>query len=130
MFSKCSLCIGIVFKATETWDLTARRFINYRSFKPILRLIPMFDAPASQHWAIWALANLTSTDSKFFRQTYVISFFFYFRGIVKYFLEEKYCAYVCNEGGVPLLEVVEKDPRSSDSMRKLASIVLENIRRW
>uniref|UniRef100_A0A0N5AFQ0 Zyg eleven-related protein 1 n=1 Tax=Syphacia muris TaxID=451379 RepID=A0A0N5AFQ0_9BILA len=93
-----------IIKATETWDLSAKRYINYKSFKPILRLIPMFDSPASQHWAIWALANLTSTD------------------------KERYCAYVCNEGGLPLLELVEKDSRSSENMKKLAAVVLENIR--
>ncbi|VDK18869.1 unnamed protein product [Anisakis simplex] len=95
-----------IIKATESWDLEARRFINYRSFKPILRLIPMFDAQASQHWAIWALANLTSTD------------------------RDKYCAYVRNEGGVPLLELVANDARSSARMRKLANIVLRNINDW
>uniref|UniRef100_A0A915BJH5 Zyg eleven-related protein 1 n=1 Tax=Parascaris univalens TaxID=6257 RepID=A0A915BJH5_PARUN len=95
-----------IIRATESWDLKARRFINYRSFKPILRLIPMFDAPASQHWAIWALANLTSTD------------------------RDKYCAYVCNEGGVPLLQLVVNDLRSSLRMRELANIVLKNIFDW
>ncbi len=51
-----------IVHATDSWSLEAKRFINYRSFRPILRLIPMFESPASQHWAIWALANLTSTD--------------------------------------------------------------------
>ncbi|KAL4002317.1 hypothetical protein ACH3XW_2960 [Acanthocheilonema viteae] len=95
-----------IIKATNTWDLEAKRFINYRSFKPILRLIPMFDAPASQHWAIWALANLTSTD------------------------RDKYCAYVLHEGGIPLLQQVASDERSSDKMRSLATIVLKNITEW
>uniref|UniRef100_A0A8R1TZP5 Zyg eleven-related protein 1 n=1 Tax=Onchocerca volvulus TaxID=6282 RepID=A0A8R1TZP5_ONCVO len=95
-----------IIKATNTWDLEAKRFINYRSFKPILRLIPMFDAPASQHWAIWALANLTSTD------------------------REKYCAYVLHEGGIPLLQQVASDERSSEKMRSLANIVLKNISEW
>ncbi|CAG9540554.1 unnamed protein product [Cercopithifilaria johnstoni] len=95
-----------IIRATNTWDLEAKRFINYRSFKPILRLIPMFDAPASQHWAIWALANLTSTD------------------------RDKYCAYVLHEGGIPLLQQVAGDERSSDKMRSLATIVLKNITEW
>ncbi|VDO39204.1 unnamed protein product, partial [Onchocerca flexuosa] len=95
-----------IIKATNTWDLEAKRFINYRSFKPILRLIPMFDAPASQHWAIWALANLTSTD------------------------RDKYCAYVLHEGGIPLLQQVASDERSSEKMRSLANIVLRNISEW
>ena len=38
----------------------------YRSFKPILRLLESRDAPASQYWATWALANLTKVYRKFF----------------------------------------------------------------
>ena len=38
----------------------------YRSFKPILRLLESCDAPASQYWAAWALANLTKVYRKFF----------------------------------------------------------------
>ncbi|VDN05923.1 unnamed protein product [Thelazia callipaeda] len=109
-WSKVSVSRAVVMdkiiKATDTWDLKAKRFINYRSFKPILRLIPMFDAPASQHWAIWALANLTSTD------------------------RDKYCAFVLYEGGIPLLEKVVSDERSSQKMRQLAEIILTNIVCW
>ncbi|VDN26372.1 unnamed protein product [Gongylonema pulchrum] len=86
--------------------MQARRFINYRSFRPILRLIPMVDSPASQQWAIWALANLTTTD------------------------KTKYCPYVVHEGGVPLLEQVVNDSRSTKRMRELANIVLANISDW
>ncbi|MFH4984947.1 hypothetical protein AB6A40_011656 [Gnathostoma spinigerum] len=95
-----------VVEAVESWDLKTKRFINYRSFKPILRLIPMFDSPASQHWAVWALANLTSTDP------------------------EKYCAYVFNEGGVPLLNQVVSDNRSTLKMKELARVVLRNLIVW
>ena len=51
--------------AIERWNLTAERNINYRSFEPILRLIKVSHTPQCQHWAVWALANLTSVDSKF-----------------------------------------------------------------
>jgi len=44
-----------IARATRQWDLTAKRFINYRSFKPILRLVPLFHSAGSQHWACWAL---------------------------------------------------------------------------
>ena len=61
-------------EATEDWPLTARRFINYRcvektvvkistfrSFGPILRLVDLtLGSSASTHWAVWALANLTT----------------------------------------------------------------------
>ncbi|XP_055335610.1 protein zer-1 homolog [Paramacrobiotus metropolitanus] len=45
--------------AINRWPLRSKRNINYRSFEPILRLIPWAHSPASQHWACWALANLT-----------------------------------------------------------------------
>lgn len=50
--------------AIERWNLTAERNINYRSFEPILRLVKVMHTPQCQHWAVWALANLTSVDSK------------------------------------------------------------------
>ena len=50
--------------AIERWDLSASRNINYRSFEPILRLVRVGHTPQCQHWAIWALANLTRVDGK------------------------------------------------------------------
>ncbi|KAI1704300.1 zyg eleven-related protein 1 [Ditylenchus destructor] len=95
-----------IIRATGTWDLSARRYINYRSFKPILRLLPMFQSPGSQHWAVWALANLTSTDLA------------------------KYCRYVEEEGGEELLRVLAIDDRPSPKIRELAGIVLTNMDSW
>uniref|UniRef100_A0A8R1DWR5 Armadillo repeat-containing protein 8 n=1 Tax=Caenorhabditis japonica TaxID=281687 RepID=A0A8R1DWR5_CAEJA len=92
-----------IVKATSAWKLSTRRFINYRSFRPILRLLPLYHAYASQHWAVWALANLTTTDG------------------------EKYCAYVRDEGGVPLLEELSVNKSTTPDIRKLARTVLENI---
>ncbi|CAI4231207.1 unnamed protein product [Auanema sp. JU1783] len=99
---RCEVMASIV-KATTRWKLDTRRFINYRSFRPILRLLPLWDAYASQHWAVWALANLTTTDGP------------------------KYCSYVTNEGGLPLLTDLVKDQRTGDNTRKLARMVLSNI---
>ena len=96
----------LIMQATKNWDLKARRFINYRSFKPILRLLPQWHAVGSQQWAVWALANLTTTD------------------------KQKYCRFVVDEGGVELLEQLVSDPRSVDSIRDLAGIVLQNIEEW
>lgn len=93
-----------IVEATSTWKLATRRFINYRSFRPILRLLPLYHAYASQHWAVWALANLTTTDG------------------------EKYCAYVRDEGGVPLLEELADNPNTTSEIRRLARTVLDNIR--
>lgn len=95
-----------VVKATETWRLDTRRFINYRSFRPIIRLLPLWHAYASQHWAVWALANLTTTDGA------------------------KYCAYVADEGGIPLLQELVSDARTTEPVRRLAKVVLVNIESW
>lgn len=45
--------------AIERWSLSTERNINYRSFEPILGLVRCYETPECQHWAIWALANLT-----------------------------------------------------------------------
>ena len=50
--------------AIERWNLNTKRNINYRSFEPILRLVRVQDTPQCQHWAVWALANLTRVDCK------------------------------------------------------------------
>ncbi|MEQ2157688.1 Protein zer-1, partial [Goodea atripinnis] len=49
-----------MWEAIQSWDVSSRRNINYRSFEPILRLLPQSIAPVSQHWATWALYNLVS----------------------------------------------------------------------
>jgi len=55
--------------AIRRWDLDSRRNINYRSFEPILRLVrSAHHTPQCQHWAVWALANLTRVD----RESYFI----------------------------------------------------------
>lgn len=46
-------------KAIERWNLNTERNINYRSFEPILGLVRCYETPECQHWAVWALANLT-----------------------------------------------------------------------
>lgn len=53
-------------KAIEKWDLSTERNINYRSFEPILALLKVQHTPECQHWAAWALANLTSVYRKYF----------------------------------------------------------------
>jgi hypothetical protein len=66
----------------------------------------MFESSGSQHWAVWALANLTTTDGA------------------------KYCRYVCEEGGIGLLELVVYDESSPARVRDLAKLVLRNIEIW
>lgn len=49
-------------KNIERWDLATDRNINYRSMEPIFRLVRCFHQPQCQHWAVWALANLTKVS--------------------------------------------------------------------
>lgn len=46
--------------AIRRWDIKSERNINYRSFEPILGLVRCYETPECQHWAVWALANLTN----------------------------------------------------------------------
>lgn len=50
--------------AIVRWDIKSDRNINYRSFEPILGLVRCYDTPQCQHWAVWALANLTQVTTK------------------------------------------------------------------
>lgn len=51
-------------KNIERWDLATDRNINYRSMEPIFRLVRCFHQPQCQHWAVWALANLTKVGAR------------------------------------------------------------------
>jgi Zyg-11 family protein len=83
--------------------LNCKRYINYRSFGPILRLLPFFSSPGSQVWALFAIANLTSTD------------------------KEKYCEFVVRENGIPLIQNILNDVRSTQQMINFAKVILENV---
>lgn len=100
-----------VVAATKAWNLRQKRFINYRSFGPILRLLRLdgVASPASLHWGVWALANLTTVDGN------------------------KYCEFVRREGGEPLLSAILACPDGalvSADVQHLARIVLHNILLW
>ncbi|KAM3825527.1 protein zer-1 homolog isoform 1-T2 [Vipera latastei] len=69
-----------MWAAIQRWDVNSRRNINYRSFEPILRLLPQWISPVSQHWATWALYNLVSV------------------------YPDKYCPLLIKEGGLLLLQ--------------------------
>uniref|UniRef100_A0A7N8X6H8 Protein zer-1 homolog n=1 Tax=Mastacembelus armatus TaxID=205130 RepID=A0A7N8X6H8_9TELE len=88
-----------MWDAIQSWDVSSRRNINYRSFEPILRLLPQSISPVSQHWATWALYNLVSV------------------------YPSKYCPLLIKEGGVNLLEKVleleSSQPETKDMARKV-----------
>lgn len=94
--------------AIERWDINTKRNINYRSFEPILRLVRVSHTPQCQHWAVWALANLTRVD-------------------------QKYCSLIEEEGGLGLLEELinsNSPPVPYERVLDLAAIVRENVANW
>ena len=96
-------------RAIEGWSLDTKRNINYRSFEPILRLLRVHHTPQCQHWAVWALANLTNVDA------------------------EKYCSLVESEGGLILLEeLINSNVPQLPYQRviDLASVVRNNVTKW
>ncbi|XP_075991413.1 protein zer-1 homolog isoform X2 [Anticarsia gemmatalis] len=95
-----------VAAAVERWDLHAERNINYRSFEPILSLLHAHHTPQCQHWAVWALANLTTV------------------------YPDKYCNLVESEGGLRLLNELLARPTPYDLIKKLASIVINNCAKY
>uniref|UniRef100_A0A671YG48 Zyg-11 related, cell cycle regulator n=1 Tax=Sparus aurata TaxID=8175 RepID=A0A671YG48_SPAAU len=90
-----------MWDAIQSWDVSSRRNINYRSFEPILRLLPQSISPVSQHWATWALFNLVSV------------------------YPSKYCPLLIKEGGISLLEKVLKldssQPETKDMIHNTAA---------
>lgn len=55
-----------VMTAVNSWNIDCPRYVNYRSFSPILGLIHRGVKEAS-HWAIWALLNLIQYDGDYRR---------------------------------------------------------------
>uniref|UniRef100_A0A672H258 Protein zer-1 homolog n=1 Tax=Salarias fasciatus TaxID=181472 RepID=A0A672H258_SALFA len=94
-----------MWDAIQSWDVSSRRNINYRSFEPILRLLPQSISPVSQHWATWALYNLVSV------------------------YPSKYCPLLIKEGGMSLLENVLELDSSQPETKDMASPSHKNVRR-
>ncbi|XP_069465285.1 protein zer-1 homolog [Ambystoma mexicanum] len=88
--------------AIQSWDFSSRRNINYRSFEPILRLLPQGVSPVSQHWATWALFNLVSV------------------------YPDKYCPLLIKEGGMPLLKELVAMTTARQETKDMAWKVLEH----
>ncbi|KAK7142980.1 hypothetical protein R3I93_014206 [Phoxinus phoxinus] len=90
-----------MWAAIQSWDVSSRRNINYRSFEPILRLLAQSGAPVSQHWATWALYNLVSV------------------------YPGKYCPLLMKEGGVILLKRVLDLESSHQETKEMARKVMD-----
>ncbi|KAJ8285759.1 hypothetical protein GJAV_G00030610 [Gymnothorax javanicus] len=91
-----------MWRAIQSWDVNSHRNINYRSFEPILRLLPQSIAPVSQHWATWALYNLVSV------------------------YPSKYCPLLIKEGGIALLQKVLELETSDKETKDMAQKVMEH----
>ncbi|KAL1232239.1 Zyg eleven-related protein [Trichinella spiralis] len=91
-----------IIKVVRQWPLDSRRYINYRSFEPIIRLLRVSDNPAVHLWAVWALANLTTVNGR------------------------KYVDFVIREQALDLIKNIADDPKSSADLKHYASVVLYN----
>ncbi|XP_037081372.1 protein zer-1 homolog [Pollicipes pollicipes] len=99
----CAEVMSRLERAIRAWNVAAERSINYRSLRPIIRLLRC-DVPESQLWAAWALANLTQA------------------------MPERYGRMVEDEGGARLLRIVAQSGDDSYLVR-LAQQCLDNVQR-
>jgi len=123
-------------QAIESWDLNAERNINYRSFGPLLRLLDVYHTPPCQHWAAWALANLTKVYCTYaililiyaesFKESAPFVSCYFMLDMISDFLAFKYCALVVKEGGLEKLHTVIADSRPYERIKELANLVIEN----
>ena len=87
------------------WRINSKRNINYRSFEPILRLLKVDDElTQAQHWAVFALANLTRVYSS------------------------KYCPLLKEDGGDLILQKLLLRSDVPDEIRTLAVITMKQFR--
>nr|CAD7260997.1 unnamed protein product [Timema shepardi] len=92
--------------AINRWDLRTERNINYRSFEPISYLAKIYHTPQCQHWAVWALANLTTV------------------------YPAKYCFLLESEGGLTLLQEIIQHDQPYGQIKELAMMVIKNCRQF
>ncbi|XP_078687533.1 protein zer-1 homolog isoform X1 [Branchiostoma floridae x Branchiostoma belcheri] len=98
------LVLDRMVQAIQRWDVATKRNINYRSFEPILKLLYHYDTPQVQHWAVWALTNLTKV------------------------YPERYVQLLRDEGGLPLLETILTSPQPYPRVKELVTMVLATCR--
>jgi len=100
-------------RAINRWQIDSKRNINYRSFEPIIRLLPVSHTPECQLWAVWAIANLTKVSPG------------------------KYCSLVVEEGGLRAVDAIlassqEPDPcnQTRTDVVHFAQQVRNNVNNW
>lgn len=112
--------------AIDRWNLNVERNINYRSFEPILGLVRCYETPECQHWAVWALANLTSVRNRYdWMQIQIFTNQFQSR-LQVYPL--KYCRLVEEERGIELLNELLAHEKPNERIKELTRIVIRNCR--
>ncbi|XP_033224674.1 protein zer-1 homolog [Belonocnema kinseyi] len=94
--------LDLMVEAIDRWNINSERNINYRSFLPLLRLLDVFHTPQCQHWAVWALANLTKV------------------------YPNKYCKLVVAEGGIEQLKNLLASDLPYECIKHLARQVIAN----
>lgn len=124
---KRSEVLELMVLVIEQWDVFSERNINYRSFLPLLRLLDVYHTPQCQHWAVWALANLTTV----YRMYMFLSFLqnnkiFNYLKVILCLTAHKYCILVIREGGLEKLNTLISDPRPYERIKELAHFVIEN----
>lgn len=112
-------------KAIERWDLNAERNINYRSFEPILGLLRCYETPECQHWAVWALANLTKVRCTLFDYLPFARCCHY--QSVSQVYPQKYSHLVDEEHGMELLVDLLNHPMPYEHIKSLAQMVVDNV---
>ncbi|KAL9906223.1 protein zer-1 homolog [Glossina fuscipes] len=98
--------LASMVEAIRRWDIKSERNINYRSFEPILGLVRCYETPQCQHWAVWALANLT--------QVY----------------PDKYCLLVEQENGIQILKELITHPSPYEEIKEIARMVIARCSSW
>nr|CAD7454216.1 unnamed protein product [Timema tahoe] len=106
LLDSCSDGIERMVDAINRWDLRTERNINYRSFEPISYLAKIYHTPQCQHWAVWALANLTTV------------------------YPAKYCFLLESEGGLTLLQEIIQHDQPYGQIKELAMLVIKNCRQF
>lgn len=124
-------------KNIERWDLSIDRNINYRSMEPIFRLVRCFHQPQCQHWAVWALANLTKVSEGAIANDrwelcvnccFLLILFSWLLCLFGAFqvYPNKYCHLVESENGIELLQEVIEHPSPYYRIKELATMVLRH----
>nr|CAD7397256.1 unnamed protein product [Timema cristinae] len=99
--------MGLLGNVAEVRALRPRLMtMQFMSFEPISYLAKIYHTPQCQHWAVWALANLTTV------------------------YPAKYCFLLESEGGLTLLQEIIQHDQPYGQIKELAMMVIKNCRQF